>query len=484
MAFAQKNGNNWTPGYRVEGKKVYCTAKVCGTFTTKPEAEAHAAECEAKAQEIVNLERQWVLSNPNPLAHELSPAQKAKLTFEDTWDRYRSGIGCTIELATLETYAASIKLRILPQFRTKRPDDISKGLVGTFLSALKNKGESPATIRATLLAFSSVMSYAMEQEIRTRLDNPCHGHKIEKVVREKREEDFELTGEQVQRLVEAFDTPGLKLVTLTLVGTGCRYEELAALRVGCLDVKRNTIFIERRTTWPTKNEERNHHGGPLEHPNTKSKGVRKFQIRPHLALQLDQWIKDNDLKRGQLLFPYDLVLPETWGRRFIDDTDIPELTEEFTATLGTIEAPNGYAYRHGTIGGAVNAKCKCEYCLTARRRYDRARHLTKGRKPVGERAILANPEKSMAHKLYLTRFHKAVKASGLDEELDWKPTPHCLRHTYITRLANSGVPLAEVQRRAGHQDIQTTMGYVHPNKAADKAAVEALGDDFDIELEG
>jgi integrase len=46
-----------------------------------------------------------------------------------------------------------------------------------------------------------------------------------------------------------------------------------------------------------------------------------------------------------------------------------------------------------------------------------------------------------------------VAASGLDR----RPTPHMLRHAHVALLNRTGVSLAEMQRRLGHEDIQTTI---------------------------
>lgn len=40
-------------------------------------------------------------------------------------------------------------------------------------------------------------------------------------------------------------------------------------------------------------------------------------------------------------------------------------------------------------------------------------------------------------------------------------SPHALRHTAFTVLAQEGVRLQDIQKLAGHQDINTTMIYVH-----------------------
>lgn len=46
------------------------------------------------------------------------------------------------------------------------------------------------------------------------------------------------------------------------------------------------------------------------------------------------------------------------------------------------------------------------------------------------------------------------------EDLDPRITIYSLRHIYATSALRSGVDIATVQRRLGHSDIRTTMGYL------------------------
>jgi integrase len=52
------------------------------------------------------------------------------------------------------------------------------------------------------------------------------------------------------------------------------------------------------------------------------------------------------------------------------------------------------------------------------------------------------------------RWPRIVAAAGLAER---KPTPHWLRHTHVALCHAAGLSLAEIQRRLGHEDIQTTI---------------------------
>ncbi|MEM1224915.1 MAG: tyrosine-type recombinase/integrase [Planctomycetota bacterium] len=55
---------------------------------------------------------------------------------------------------------------------------------------------------------------------------------------------------------------------------------------------------------------------------------------------------------------------------------------------------------------------------------------------------------------------------------------HSLRHSFATRLVESGTDVQTVQRLMGHKDIETTMRYVHIRpKLGDsvRSPVDSLG---------
>ena len=49
---------------------------------------------------------------------------------------------------------------------------------------------------------------------------------------------------------------------------------------------------------------------------------------------------------------------------------------------------------------------------------------------------------------------------GYDEQF----TFHCCRHTNLTRMSEMGIPPKAIMEWAGHQDLKTTMRYIHPSK--------------------
>lgn len=66
-------------------------------------------------------------------------------------------------------------------------------------------------------------------------------------------------------------------------------------------------------------------------------------------------------------------------------------------------------------------------------------------------------------------WHPAIAASGINKQ----PRVHDLRHTHASWLIHEGVPLPVIQRRLGHESIQTTVdtyGHIAPDAAAAAAA--------------
>lgn len=79
--------------------------------------------------------------------------------------------------------------------------------------------------------------------------------------------------------------------------------------------------------------------------------------------------------------------------------------------------------------------------------------------------VLANPYPGdtffpVWHKRTWTKkFNQARAAAGIESG-----TLHSLRHTFISRAANNGVPIHLVMKWAGHSELETTMGYLHINE--------------------
>ena len=69
-----------------------------------------------------------------------------------------------------------------------------------------------------------------------------------------------------------------------------------------------------------------------------------------------------------------------------------------------------------------------------------------------------------------TAFENACKRAGLKDV-----SPHCLRHTFASRLVMAGVDLKTVQELGGWADLKMLMRYAHLSPGHKRQAVEKLG---------
>jgi site-specific recombinase XerD len=67
-------------------------------------------------------------------------------------------------------------------------------------------------------------------------------------------------------------------------------------------------------------------------------------------------------------------------------------------------------------------------------------------------------------------FAQIRRAQGLDDGA----TPHCLRHSFATRLMEQGVPVETVRILLGHSSINTTQMYLHLTEPIRRQVNEAV----------
>jgi integron integrase len=65
------------------------------------------------------------------------------------------------------------------------------------------------------------------------------------------------------------------------------------------------------------------------------------------------------------------------------------------------------------------------------------------------------------HHIFETSLQKAVKEAARKGKINKHVTPHVLRHCFATHLYRSGVGVKEIQEYMGHQNVETTMIYIH-----------------------
>ena len=65
----------------------------------------------------------------------------------------------------------------------------------------------------------------------------------------------------------------------------------------------------------------------------------------------------------------------------------------------------------------------------------------------------------ITYRLFYKHWQHARKQLGQDKNKDW--VPHILRHTFASRLAQRGAPIAVISQLLGHQNLEQTMVYSH-----------------------
>jgi excisionase family DNA binding protein len=144
--------------------------------------------------------------------------------------------------ATRHTYRQLLDYQILPTFEKATLAGVDMLLVREWLAALVEADLSPSRIRNAHQVLSQVLATAVEANRLAR--NPAKGVRLPRIVR--REMHF-LTAAQVEQLAAAITVPFPLLVRFDAY-TGLRAGELAALRVGRLDLLRGTCEVVESAT--------------------------------------------------------------------------------------------------------------------------------------------------------------------------------------------------------------------------------------------
>ncbi|MCW3790554.1 tyrosine-type recombinase/integrase [Paenibacillus sp. LS1] len=93
-----------------------------------------------------------------------------------------------------------------------------------------------------------------------------------------------------------------------------------------------------------------------------------------------------------------------------------------------------------------------------------------------ENFVFRKPDGYPIHQKYiLTRMQQLMKKTTIKKHA----TPHILRHTYISMLAEAGVDLITIMQRVGHRDEKITLGiYNHVTQKMQNNADQKLKKHF------
>lgn len=163
----------------------------------------------------------------------------ARITVGDWAMRWLDG-QAHLKASTHERYAGILREHVLPRWGTTKLADATYSDVQAWVSTLA-RTRAAATVRKVHRVLSLVLATAVKDGRLVR--NPAEGVNLPRVVAA---EQRYLTHEQVESLAAACRQ--YRLVVLFLAYTGVRWGELAALRVGRLDLLRRRATIAESVT--------------------------------------------------------------------------------------------------------------------------------------------------------------------------------------------------------------------------------------------
>jgi len=130
-----------------------------------------------------------------------------------------------------------LRNHVLPYFGDRRLGSVTPTDLQGFVSRLGEKGLAASTVRQCYLLVAGLFSSALDSDIIVR--SPCRGINLP---HDAKSEMRFLTADEVSDLARVIDERYHALV-LTAAYTGCRFGELAGLRVQRLDLLRRTLTV-------------------------------------------------------------------------------------------------------------------------------------------------------------------------------------------------------------------------------------------------
>jgi integrase len=322
----------------------------------------------------------------------------AEITVSEWWEQARPArIG---EKASLRRDLSHWRNHVEPYWGKWRIGSILKPDCLVWIQKMKEENVGPATIHGAVHVLRTLLEAAIDDR-RLRV-NPCRNLRLPRIpkhidrVLEWSEQDL-----IIARLDELFpDRPDAGLMVRTMVETGPRWEEVAAVRKSALDFRRRRICYG-----PVVEAD----GTIREYAKTEAGDNRWVGFSSDLAKRLKA--RADNVSRDGLMFPAPgggVLRYSNWHRRVWT----PSLTREGAITV--LEKPAG----------------------------------------------MSGPKR------------RRVELIPLLE--DPQPTPHDLRHTYGTRLAEEGVEEHRIAARMGHESARSTKRYIHASAEHFEAELDAM----------
>jgi integrase len=436
MGYAQKRvGRDGKPRYTAVYHDLRGERRSAGTFANKKDANTAWQKAEAKVGE-------GRLNDPR------RGRQTVRRYVTEEWLPNH-----VMEASTREGYTYQIGKHIMPWFGPMRMNEIMPSHVREWVTDLRAKGVTPATIQKVRFILSAIFTSALGD---VTFLHPCKGVKTPTVPHKPLKI---ITPEQFDTIYGALPDSDTQLLIETDVETGLRWGELTELRVDDLDPATRVLTISRAVV---QVDPKFHPAGErfLVKPYPKDKEYRRIKISQQLTDKIVTHIKARQLGDDGLLFAMRQCDREQPRLRVLPDL----------ATLG-FTTPNaaGRSYRHGTLSAYNAGKCRCRFCKGACAIY-RTRRRAAGKDQPRQPRTLDTDGHIPRDWFRLNVWKPALKKA----EITFPVRAHDLRHAHASWLLAGGADLQVVKERLGHGSISTTEKYLHTLPDADDTALDAF----------
>jgi integrase len=436
MAYAERRERKKGVRYRGIYKAADGRYQSAGTFSTEERALAVALEAERHAAEVAG-----------GAAGGLDPATRATRTIKEyapLFLRHHQ-----VEGNTKDTYADTLRLHVIPFLGGCRLAETDRTVARNYITALQEGGRSANTIRQAKVVLGAMFGMAVADGY---LDyNPFHDVKIPKVP--GRRAIKVATPEQFLKVRACLPTKPAQVFSTLLVSSGLRFCEAIGLQpsdfdfeAGVLEVARSVVKVSRQ---------HHPHGKTfLVRDYTKNGQTRRLKLDRAVVELVHRHAIEHGIGETDLIFPVELVVPPRRTK--------PRLTEEEIRALGDCEPVGERVYAHGTMGGYVQAKCRCAGRRQWARDYGRERMRVRLTTDPGE--VRRRWEKSRdVDESYLDEpiWNRIWARAVADSGIPFKPTAYQVRHTHASWLIDAGENPKAVMHRLGQADLRTTARYVH-----------------------
>lgn len=435
MAYTERRERGKGTRYRGIYKEADGRYRSAGTFDTAERALEVAEAAEKHAAALI----------PGA-AGGLDPATRATRTVKEyspIFLRHHQ-----VEGNTKDTYADTLRLHVIPFLGACRLAEADRTVARNYVTALQEAGRSANIIRQTKVVLGAMFTMAVSDGY---LDyNPFHDLKIPRVP--GRRAIKVTTTEQFLKVRDCLPTRAAQVLGTLLVSSGIRFCEAIGLQpddfdfeAGVLEVARSVVKVSRA----------HHPQGKtfLVRDYTKNGQTRRVKLDRDVVQLVAAYVSEQGIGPTSVIFPAELVVPP---RRTKDALTLDEIR-----ALGNCNPVRGRTYAHGTMGGYVQAKCRCAGCKQWAREYgrERMRQRRAGEqgttRPRWEKSRDAD-EPYLDKKIWGRVWTQAVEESGIP----FKPTAYQVRHTHASWLIDAGENPKAVMHRLGQADLRTTSRYV------------------------